>query len=173
MKSPVRKCSLRILEKVDATRRSVAANQSPDIFTSSLTTIGDVKKHIALSFEEAFTFAPLSTFKVAQNWKSEIILLANSLPIKSFKICNWIQCFQGNFYSLMKLIFTSIRSKFNSQNCRIWAARNPQIIKEKPLHSRKRTVCCGIWASGGIRSYILRMVMEMFSVQTAMNIGAW
>jgi len=32
----------------------------------------------------------------------------------------------------------------NSQNCRYWATENPRIIHQKPLHSEKVTVWCGV-----------------------------
>ena len=38
----------------------------------------------------------------------------------------------------------------NKQNCRIWAAENPKEIHERPLHSQKVTVWCGLWVGGVI-----------------------
>lgn len=41
----------------------------------------------------------------------------------------------------------------NKQNCRYWATENPEELHEKPLHSEKVTVWCGINAKGIIGPY--------------------
>jgi hypothetical protein len=41
----------------------------------------------------------------------------------------------------------------NTQNCRIWAAENPPLIHEKPLHAQRATVLCGFGAGGVIWPY--------------------
>ena len=34
----------------------------------------------------------------------------------------------------------------NKQNCRIWGTENPHACIEKPTHSKRATVWCGIWS---------------------------
>lgn len=41
----------------------------------------------------------------------------------------------------------------NKQNCRIWGAENPHVIQEQPMHPRRVTVWCGLWAGGVIGPY--------------------
>jgi hypothetical protein len=41
----------------------------------------------------------------------------------------------------------------NSRNCRYWATENPRDIHQKPLHSEKVIIWCGIAASGVIGPY--------------------
>lgn len=36
----------------------------------------------------------------------------------------------------------------NKQNSRYWGTENPQLIHQRPLHPRRVTVWCGIWAGG-------------------------
>ncbi|GFT19591.1 hypothetical protein TNCV_2534681 [Trichonephila clavipes] len=36
----------------------------------------------------------------------------------------------------------------NKQNCRIWSEANPQVYVETPLHLKKLTVWCDLWAGG-------------------------
>ncbi|GFU56329.1 uncharacterized protein TNCV_582631 [Trichonephila clavipes] len=36
----------------------------------------------------------------------------------------------------------------NKQNCRIWSEANPQVYVETPLHKKKLTVWCALWAVG-------------------------
>ncbi|GFU04308.1 uncharacterized protein TNCV_864091 [Trichonephila clavipes] len=36
----------------------------------------------------------------------------------------------------------------NKQNCHIWSEANPQVYVETPLHPRKLTVWCALWAGG-------------------------
>jgi hypothetical protein len=44
----------------------------------------------------------------------------------------------------------------NTQNCRIWDAKNPLLIHEKPLHAQQATDLCGFWAGGVIGPYFLK-----------------
>jgi len=48
----------------------------------------------------------------------------------------------------------------DTQNCRIWAAGNPRVIHEKPLHAQRTTVWCGFWAGGVIRPYFFAIEPE-------------
>ena len=41
----------------------------------------------------------------------------------------------------------------NKQNCCIWCEKNPLIIHEKPMHSKRVTVWCALWSCGVIGSY--------------------
>ena len=41
----------------------------------------------------------------------------------------------------------------NTQNCRYWASQNPQELFERPLHSEKVVVWCGLTSSGIIGPY--------------------
>ncbi|GFV54749.1 hypothetical protein TNCV_3844681 [Trichonephila clavipes] len=36
----------------------------------------------------------------------------------------------------------------NKQKCRIWSEANPQVYVETPLHPKKLTVWCALWAGG-------------------------
>ncbi|GFX79310.1 hypothetical protein TNCV_696221 [Trichonephila clavipes] len=36
----------------------------------------------------------------------------------------------------------------NKQNCRIWSEANPQVYVETPLHPKKLTFWCALWAGG-------------------------
>ncbi|GFT14911.1 hypothetical protein TNCV_3483601 [Trichonephila clavipes] len=36
----------------------------------------------------------------------------------------------------------------NKQNCLIWSEANPQVYVETPLHPKKLTVWCALWAGG-------------------------
>ncbi|GFU46668.1 uncharacterized protein TNCV_1546761 [Trichonephila clavipes] len=36
----------------------------------------------------------------------------------------------------------------NKQNCHIWSEANPQVYVETPLHPKKLTVWCALWAGG-------------------------
>ncbi|XP_053949535.1 uncharacterized protein LOC128857797 [Anastrepha ludens] len=44
----------------------------------------------------------------------------------------------------------------NKQNCRIWADDNPRVIAEKPMHSQRVTVWCGLWTGGIIGPYFFQ-----------------
>lgn len=41
----------------------------------------------------------------------------------------------------------------NNQNSRIWGSENPREVHEKPLHPRRVTVWCAMWAGGVIGPY--------------------
>jgi hypothetical protein len=41
----------------------------------------------------------------------------------------------------------------NSQNCRYWSTENPRALRQKPLHSEKVTVWCGVASFGVIGPY--------------------
>ena len=41
----------------------------------------------------------------------------------------------------------------NKQNCRYWAADNPKELQQKPLHSAKVTVWCGVSKVGNVGLY--------------------
>ncbi|GFX87649.1 uncharacterized protein TNCV_2465421 [Trichonephila clavipes] len=41
----------------------------------------------------------------------------------------------------------------NKQNCRIWSEANLQVYVETPLHPKKLTVWCALWAGGIIGPY--------------------
>ncbi|GFY17863.1 hypothetical protein TNCV_1075981 [Trichonephila clavipes] len=41
-----------------------------------------------------------------------------------------------------------IHSYVNKQNCHIWSEVNPQVYVETPLHPKKLTVWCALWAGG-------------------------
>ena len=41
----------------------------------------------------------------------------------------------------------------NKQNCCIWGTENPHAYIEKPIHSKRVTVWCGIWSRGIIGPY--------------------
>ena len=63
------------------------------------------------------------------------------------------QAVDGNFSNR---IFFSDEAHFtldgyvNEQTCRIWNSENPQVIKERPLHSEKVTVWCALLSEGVI-----------------------
>jgi len=41
----------------------------------------------------------------------------------------------------------------NKQNCRYWAPENPQALHQRPLHSERLNVCCGIASFGVLGPY--------------------
>ncbi|GFX67554.1 transposable element Tc3 transposase [Trichonephila clavipes] len=42
------------------------------------------------------------------------------------------------------------------KNCRIWSKVNPQVYVETPLHPKKLTVSCALWAGGIIGPYFFK-----------------
>jgi hypothetical protein len=72
---------------------------------------------------------------------------------------NWVlenQKVDGNFSK--KIIFSDeahfqLDWYMNTQNCRIWDAKNPRMIHEKPLHAQQATVWCRFWAGRVIGLY--------------------
>ena len=57
-----------------------------------------------------------------------------------------------------KIIFSDeahfyLSGTVNKQNCRIWATENPYAIHQQPLHDKKVTAWCGLWAGGLIGPY--------------------
>ena len=55
------------------------------------------------------------------------------------------QAVEGNFE--YKMVFSdeahfTLGDYANKQNCRIWDFENAQVIRERPLHPEKVTVCC-------------------------------
>ncbi|GFV04455.1 putative DD41D transposase [Trichonephila clavipes] len=44
----------------------------------------------------------------------------------------------------------------NKQNCCIWSEVNPQVYVETPLHKKKLTVWCALWAGGIIGLYFFK-----------------
>ncbi|GFW48944.1 DUF4817 domain-containing protein [Trichonephila clavipes] len=44
----------------------------------------------------------------------------------------------------------------NKQNCRIWSEANPQVYVETPLHPKKLTIWCALWAGGIIGLYFFK-----------------
>ncbi|GFX45796.1 DUF4817 domain-containing protein [Trichonephila clavipes] len=44
----------------------------------------------------------------------------------------------------------------NKQNCRIWSEANPQVYVKTPLHPKKLTVWCALWAGGIINPYFFK-----------------
>ncbi|GFV35192.1 uncharacterized protein LOC103524116 [Trichonephila clavipes] len=44
----------------------------------------------------------------------------------------------------------------NKQNCRIWSEANPQVYVETPLHPKKLTIWCALWAGGIIGPYFFK-----------------
>jgi hypothetical protein len=47
----------------------------------------------------------------------------------------------------------SLNGNVNKQNFRYWAAENPNMLHQKPLHSEKVTVWCGVSAFGVLWPY--------------------
>ena len=47
-----------------------------------------------------------------------------------------------------------LNGNVNKQNFRYWAAENPQTLHQKPLHSEKVTVWCGVSAFGVLGPYL-------------------
>lgn len=74
--------------------------------------------------------------------------------------CNWLLERSIEDHHFWKKIIMTDESHFhlsegvfNKQNCRIWATKQPYVLKEEALHSPKVTVWCGIWARGVIGPY--------------------
>lgn len=44
----------------------------------------------------------------------------------------------------------------NKQNCRIWSEDQPEALQELPMHPKKVTVWCGLWAGGIIGPYFFK-----------------
>lgn len=55
----------------------------------------------------------------------------------------------------------------NKQNFRYWAASNPQQLHERPLHSRKVTVWCGVYVDGIIGPYFFEEDGSTVTVNSA------
>ncbi|GFS73972.1 putative DD41D transposase [Trichonephila clavipes] len=51
---------------------------------------------------------------------------------------------------------TVYERRVNKQNCRIWSEANPQVYVETPLHPKKLTVWCALWAGGIIGPYFFK-----------------
>ncbi|GFT47394.1 DUF4817 domain-containing protein [Trichonephila clavipes] len=49
-----------------------------------------------------------------------------------------------------------LNSYVNKQNCRIWSEANPHVYVETPLHPKKLTVWCALWAGGIIGPYFFK-----------------
>jgi len=52
----------------------------------------------------------------------------------------------------------------NKQNCRFWAAENPQELHQRPLHSSKVTVWCGVSKVGIVGPYFFEEGKTAISV---------
>ena len=55
----------------------------------------------------------------------------------------------------------------NKQNCRFWAAENPQELHQRPLHSSKVTVWCGVSKVGIVGPYFFEEGETAVSVTSA------
>ena len=73
-----------------------------------------------------------------------------------------------------KIIF-SVEAHFdlggyvNKQNCRIWATKNPH-AHEKPKHSKRVTVCCGLWSRGIIWPFFFENDLRSMAIVIAIRI---
>jgi len=55
----------------------------------------------------------------------------------------------------------------NKQNCRFWAAENPRELHQRPLHSSKATVRCGVSKVGIVDPYFFEEGETAVSVTSA------
>jgi hypothetical protein len=55
----------------------------------------------------------------------------------------------------------------NKQNCRYWAAENPRQLHQRPLHSPKVTVWCGVTKFGIVGPYFFEEDKTSLTVNSA------
>lgn len=150
MKSPIRPRSVRSLDKLDTIRRSVASNprtavrrrcQELEMSKSTLQTALKKDLHLHPFKLQVTQKLEIRDYSTREHFANQVLQQQELDPMFARKI---IFSDEAHFH---------IDGFINKQNCRVWAVRNPQMIKEKPLHSGRCTVWCGIWAGGVIGPY--------------------